>query len=137
MLAVSILEAAQLTRVLHAITDDATSFSDIAKALGWYNCKNELDRSKVQRIIGRLKRAKLVAVECDRHILTEKGKIWSSVCTCFQTDEVGEINQIVSRRFKSEVQQCSIDDMAERTAGERVGVKGFSRRRRCEHSEHP
>jgi hypothetical protein len=34
MLAVSILEAAQLTRVLQAITDDATSFSDIAKALG-------------------------------------------------------------------------------------------------------
>jgi hypothetical protein len=41
------------------------------------------------------------------------------------------------RRFKSEVQQCSIDEMAERTAGEKVGVKGFSRRRRCELSEHP
>jgi hypothetical protein len=48
-----------------------------------------------------------------------------------------EIRGDFKRRFKSEVQQCSIDDMAERTAGERVGVKGFSRRRRCEHSEHP
>jgi hypothetical protein len=72
-------EAARLTDVLLAIKDGATSFSDIAKVLGWYNRKNELDRSKVQRTIGRLKRAKLVAVECGRHILTEKGKIWSSV----------------------------------------------------------
>ena len=73
--------------------DDATSFSDIAKALGWYNSKNELNRSKAQRTIGRLKQAKLVEVECGRHILTEKGKIWSSVCTCFQTDDdIGEIN---------------------------------------------
>jgi hypothetical protein len=77
-LAVSIFEAARLTDVLQAIKDGATSFSDIATTLGWYNCKNELDRSKVQRTIGRLKRAKLVAVECGRHILTEKGKIWSS-----------------------------------------------------------
>ena len=29
------------------------------------------------------------------------------------------------------------DGMAEWVAGERVGVKGFSRRRRCERSEHP
>ena len=56
----------------------ATSFSEIAAALGWYNRMNELDRSKVQSTVGRLKRAKLVAVECGRHILTEKGKIWSS-----------------------------------------------------------
>ena len=90
--AVSILEAARLTSALQAIKDDATSFSDIAKALGWYTRKNELDRSKVQRTIGRLKRAKLVAVECGRHILTEKGKIWLSVCTCFQTDDISEIN---------------------------------------------
>ena len=91
--AVSILEAARLTSALQAIKDDATSFSDIAKALGWYNSKNELNRSKAQRTIGRLKQAKLVEVECGRHILTEKGKIWSSVCTCFQTDKyIGEIN---------------------------------------------
>src|SRR5580704_17537857 len=44
---------------------------------------------------------------------------------------------LLTRRFKSEVQQCSIDSTAERTAGGRVGVKGFSRRRRCERSEHP
>jgi hypothetical protein len=49
--------------------------------------QNELNRSKVQRTIGRLKRAKLVAVECGEHILTEKGKIWSSVCACFQIDD--------------------------------------------------
>jgi len=41
------------------------------------------------------------------------------------------------RRFKSEVQQGGIDGMAERVAGEEVGVKGVSRRRRCERSEHP
>ena len=41
------------------------------------------------------------------------------------------------RRFKSEVQQGSIDSMAERVVGEKVGVKGVSRRRRCERSEHP
>jgi hypothetical protein len=27
--------------------------------------------------------------------------------------------------------------LSQRTSAERVGVKGFSRRRRCEHSEHP
>jgi hypothetical protein len=86
-LAASILEAARLTGVLQAIKDGATSFSDSAKALGWYDRKNGLDRSKAQRTIGRLKRAKLVAVEGGGHILTEKGKIWSSVCTCFQTDD--------------------------------------------------
>ena len=68
----------RLTDVLLAIKDGATSFSDNATALGWYNRMNELDRSKVHRTIGRLKRAQLVAVECGWHILTEKGKIWSS-----------------------------------------------------------
>jgi len=71
-------EAARLTVVLLSSKDGATSFSEIAAALGWYNRMNELDRSKVQSTVGRLKRAKLVAVECGRHILTEKGKIWSS-----------------------------------------------------------
>jgi hypothetical protein len=77
-LAASIFEAVRLTDALQAVKNGATSFSDIAKALAWYNRKNELDRSKVQRTIGRLKRASLVAVEYGRHILTEKGKIWSS-----------------------------------------------------------
>jgi hypothetical protein len=90
-LAASILEGARLTSVLQAIKDGATSFSDIAKALGWYTRQHELNRSKVQRVIGRLKRAKLVAVERGGHILTEKGKIWSSVRTCFHTDDIGEI----------------------------------------------
>jgi len=45
--------------------------------------------------------------------------------------------RIAVRPNSCEVQQGSIDGMAELVAGERVGVKGFSRRRRCEHSEHP
>jgi hypothetical protein len=40
-------------------------------------------------------------------------------------------------RFNSELQQDGIDGMAERVAGVKVGVKGFSRRRRCERREHP
>jgi hypothetical protein len=65
-LAAAICEAARLADVLLAIKDGATSFSDNATALGWYDRLNELDRSKVQRTIGRLKRAKLVAVVRDR-----------------------------------------------------------------------
>jgi hypothetical protein len=61
--------------VMQAIKDGDTSFSDIAKSLGWYTPhKNEPYRSKVQRAVSRLKRAKLVTVERGRHILTEKGK---------------------------------------------------------------
>jgi hypothetical protein len=41
------------------------------------------------------------------------------------------------RRFTSEVQRVSLNGMAAREVGETGGVKGFSRRRRCERSEHP
>jgi hypothetical protein len=61
-------------QVLQAIKEGAVSFADIAKALGWYTAKNEPNRAKSQRCLGRLKRAKLVAVERGRHVLTEKGK---------------------------------------------------------------
>jgi hypothetical protein len=60
--------------VLQALKDGATSIAEAAKALGWYNAKNEPNRSKVQRAINRLKRGKFVSVERGRLALTEKGK---------------------------------------------------------------
>jgi hypothetical protein len=60
--------------VLQDIKNGATSFTDIARARGWYTPKNEPNRSKAQRIVNRLKRAKLVVVDRGRHVLTDKGK---------------------------------------------------------------
>jgi hypothetical protein len=61
-------------------------------------------------------------------------------CSKVRTPSNGSIVHLriqMKRCFKSEVQQGGIDGMAERGAGEKVGVKGVSRRRRCERSEHP
>jgi AAA domain len=60
--------------VLEAMTEGATSVADIAKAVGWYTPKHDLNRSKAQRVLTRLKKHKCVAVERGHHVLTDKGK---------------------------------------------------------------
>jgi hypothetical protein len=61
---------------LEALKENATglSFAELAKALGWYTPKNEPNRSKAQRTLNRLKKARLVELDRGRHILTPKGR---------------------------------------------------------------
>jgi hypothetical protein len=62
--------------VLKALAESKTplSFAEVAKAVNWYTPKNEPNRGKAQRTLGRLKKAKLVTLDRGRHSLTSKGK---------------------------------------------------------------
>ena len=61
-------------RLLPAIaTDPTASIAALAQTLGWFTAKNEPQKSKVHRALGRLKDAKLLATERGQHMLTEKG----------------------------------------------------------------
>ena len=61
-------------RLLQAIgTDPTASIAALAKTLGWLSAKNEPHKSKVHRVLGRLKDARLLATERGQHMLTEKG----------------------------------------------------------------
>ena len=50
-----------------------TSWTDIALALGWYTPKNQPNKSKVQRLISKLTKGKLVENDRDGAVLTKKG----------------------------------------------------------------
>jgi len=62
--------------VLQAVKDGGggLSIADIAKTLGWYTARNEPNKLKAQRILNRLKRAKLAQIERGRFCLTPKGE---------------------------------------------------------------
>jgi hypothetical protein len=62
--------------VLQALKEGAggLSIADLAKQLGWLNSKLEPNKSKAQRTVNRLKKAKLVQLDRGRCILTDKGK---------------------------------------------------------------
>jgi hypothetical protein len=50
------------------------SLADLAKQLGWLNAKFEPNKSRAQKTVNRLKRAKLVQLDRGRYVITEKGK---------------------------------------------------------------
>lgn len=62
--------------VLQTLKDGSggLSIAEIAKTLNWLNSKFEPNKSKVQRTITRLKRAKLAQLDRGRYVLTDKGK---------------------------------------------------------------
>jgi AAA domain-containing protein/bifunctional DNA primase/polymerase-like protein len=60
--------------VLRALSKNVGGITDLAKDLGWYTGKGEPYKSKVHRIIGRLKKAGLVKEERGRLVLTDKGR---------------------------------------------------------------
>jgi AAA domain len=61
--------------MLEAIeTDGDASIAALAKRLGWLTKKGEPHKSKVHRVLGRLKKAKLVTEERGDLALTEKGQ---------------------------------------------------------------
>jgi hypothetical protein len=62
--------------VLQALEDNLryTAVAEIAKTLGWYTSKNEPYKSKVHRVLERLRKAKLVQFDRGRYSITEKGK---------------------------------------------------------------
>jgi AAA domain len=60
-------------RLLQAVAAaPKTSMAALALALGWLTSKNEPHKSKVHRVLGRLKKEKLVTVERGEYMLTEK-----------------------------------------------------------------
>jgi hypothetical protein len=63
-------------RVLTALhkSETSLSLSDIAQALGWFMAKGAPYKSKVQRVVKRLKDERLLSIERGRIVLTEKGK---------------------------------------------------------------
>jgi AAA domain len=71
-------EMAKATRgdedqLLQAVArDPRASIAALALAMGWLTSKNEPQKSKVHRVLGRLKKEKLLAVERGEHTLTEK-----------------------------------------------------------------
>jgi hypothetical protein len=73
-------ELAKVTRcdedlLLHAVSKSAAcSIADLAKELGWYTAKGEPYKSKVHRIMVRLKQQKLVKDERGRLEITDKGQ---------------------------------------------------------------
>jgi hypothetical protein len=61
--------------VLQALKDSAgASIADLAKQLNWLNAKFEPNKSRAQRTVTRLKRARLVQLDRGRYALTDKGK---------------------------------------------------------------
>jgi hypothetical protein len=61
--------------LLKAMSDTpGASISDLAQQLGWYTAAGKPYRSKVQRIMARLKQFKLITRERDGFTLTEKGR---------------------------------------------------------------
>jgi hypothetical protein len=62
--------------VLDAIKEGkgGLSITDIARAVGWYTPKNEPNKTKAQRAINRLRRAKLVELDRGSYSLTPKGR---------------------------------------------------------------
>jgi hypothetical protein len=61
-------------RLLRAVAaDPRASMATLATTVRWFTTKNEPQKSKVHRVLGRLKKAKLVAQERGEHILLEKG----------------------------------------------------------------
>jgi hypothetical protein len=62
--------------VLQALKDGAggVSIADLAKQLNWLNARLEPNKSKAQRTVSRLKKAKLVQLDRGRYALTDKGK---------------------------------------------------------------
>jgi Mn-dependent DtxR family transcriptional regulator len=62
--------------VLQALKDGAggVSIADLAKQLNWFTARLEPNKSKAQRTVTRLKKAKLVQLDRGRYALTDKGK---------------------------------------------------------------
>jgi len=60
-------------RLLQAVAaDPKASIATLARALGWLTSKNEPHKSKVHRVLSRLKKEKLITVERGEHVLSEK-----------------------------------------------------------------
>jgi len=53
--------------------DPKASIATLALTLHWLSSKNEPQKSKVHRVLSRLKNEKLIATERGEHVLTEKG----------------------------------------------------------------